>query len=253
MEKKVTAKQVSVGMIFQFDSIPRWGGFGTDEEFVKRYDPPIGTRIEIVKEPYRVKYNAQVVRWKEVGKSDEWVTAWERFKENTSFVSGTIKAPAAPPLGVVITSKGPVAGFTVSVSQAEVTTDIMTKYGYGCIYLEFSFQGTFTGAKRMNDQVYNELKKSPALKTFLFDATKHVLAKHDAEIDEAMKHVDPTNKRFKDIEERDGRAYFQYGGKKLHFSIYIMSDKATLLSEIENQIDAFIASPKCNVPYYKML
>jgi hypothetical protein len=241
---KLSAKEVVTGMICEVISQDKDLEFGFDPDasmMAPGVVVPIGTHIEVMKAPYKVQ-GSQRVDFRIVGDTKVSASFWSIFRNNTELLSGT-PAIVTP---ISVTSTGRFAGFDLKVSKVELE-DYISGLGFSQLKVYFEFVGSLTGAKKVNTKLINQIKASPGFKTEILAQIDHVLASRRSEIDAFIVRIDPSARYFKHA--YDNRIVTWYSGGKLSLESNIMDDFTTLRSDIEKQVDVFIASKSTNTRF----
>lgn len=241
---KLSAKEMVVGMIFQVISQDKDLEFGFDP-FASLMSPgvivPTGTPIEVMKAPYKVQ-GSQRVDFRIVGDTKVSASFWGIFRNNTEMVSGT---PAiVTPIAVI--SMGRFAGFDLKVARVELE-DYISGLGFSQLKVYFEFIGSITGTTKVSTKLINQIKTSPGFKSEILAQIDHVIVSRWSEIDAFILKINPSEPYFKSA--YDNRIVTWYSGDKLLFEINMMDDFTTLRSDIERQVDIFIASKSTNTRF----
>lgn len=229
---KPAAKNVTVGMVYEIiahDDLLAIGMRGATD-----FNPPIGTHVEIVNEPYGTQ--GRVVDWVIVGQSTIYTSFWGLFRDNTELRTGKPK-PTNP---VALTNPtGQFAGFDITVKKTKIE-DYTDGMGFGEISIVFGFDGSFTGKKKLPTVLINQIKNTPGFKAHVLDLTHREITKHQTEITDILKNA--TEK------QDDAFTWYTNGGVEL--TVRIANSLNTIHENAEKQLETFIQAKKTHTSFH---
>lgn len=247
--KKFTMKEISEGMVFEqtvYQDDPFIWQKGSTP-FGGVYEFPTGSVFTVTNPPFK-KQGVTLINFSVKGTEGEFEAHWKFFKERTNFLSGE----PLEKIGIGITSKGPFAGFDISVGKVRFSEkDFVDFMGYAIVKIEIVFEGEFEGAKKVNTKIINTIKKSKGFKEKCFSLLKEVL---DQEKEYITDCIDLTNKKDFEVSsesEKNAPINTFYKAGKLEFEIILTAPLETVYKHLEIQMDNFVNSHKTNVYFHE--
>ena len=148
-------------MIFEVKSLDDLLGFGmykyeyenSNLFMKKRANISIGTKVEVIKKPYRYE-GIRFVDFKIVGEDTEYFIWWGEFQKHSKLIEGEVIETRKPLMGL---SNGKYAGFDLEI--AKVKEQIYEPSGYGLMEIYIKFIGELQGAKQINTKIINIIKR----------------------------------------------------------------------------------------------
>lgn len=245
--KKLTQKQVSVGMVFKTtqENLPLanidpfnyliHSEKGILDSFY--FDFPIGTLLTVVVPPRKIN-GGNIIDFTKSGSDTILQGYWSEFRNFTEYVSGDILTPA--PSKVI--SKGPYNGFDVTVSSEEHIQSV------GTLSIKVEFLGKFVGIKKLNTKMINSIKNSKGFEEKLLELLLDRLEGYRTEVESFDRlNFDPP------FLKKAGYVDTYYSGGKVEFLFFFGVTFDELVENTKKQVKNFVLSENTTVFFEEAL